>query len=90
MPYRDPDPADPTMLVGVEVPAGADNVRDMAYVFAEEFARMGMPAARILRFFSNPFYAGAHHAFLVLGEREIATIVEECVRVWGAHPEPGD
>ena len=90
MPYRDPDPDDPTMLVGVEVPAGADAVRDMAYVFAEEFARMGMPAARILRFFGNPFYAGAHHAFKVLGEPEIAAIVEECICVWGAHPQPGD
>jgi hypothetical protein len=90
MPYDTPDPTDPSMLVGVVLPAEADTLREMAYVFAEEFARLGFDAARILRVFRSPFYAGAHHVFQALGEGEAAAIVEECVRVWGAHGEPGE
>jgi len=41
MPYNDPDPSDPNVLVGVVLPADAEAMREMAYVFAEEFARMG-------------------------------------------------
>ena len=41
MPFKDPDPTDPNMLVGVLLPANAEATRDMAYVFAEEFARLG-------------------------------------------------
>jgi len=40
MPFQDPDPTDPNMLVGVVLPADAEATREMAYVFAEEFARM--------------------------------------------------
>jgi hypothetical protein len=89
MPYREPDPSDPHVLVGVEVPADATAARDMAWVFAEEFARLGMPAARIRRLFENPFYAGAHRAWQAIGEGEINAIVDECVRVWSARRPPG-
>ena len=43
MPYNEPDPTDPNMLVSVELSATADTTEEMAYVFAEEFARMGLP-----------------------------------------------
>ena len=82
MPYRDPDPTDPSVLVGVAVPADPEAMREMAWVFAEEFARMGYDAARILAVFRSPFYAGAHHAWRTLGEAEVAAIVEECVTFW--------
>jgi hypothetical protein len=85
MPHHDPDPADPMALVGVTVPAEAGAARDMAWVFAEEFARMGFDAPRILRLFASPFYAGAHQALRRLGEPEIAAIVEECVGVYRRH-----
>jgi hypothetical protein len=90
MPYGDPDPTDPSVLIGVALPAEADTVREMAYVFAEEFARVGFGAARILRLFRSPFYAGAHQAYQALGEAEVTAIVDECVAVWGPHPKPGD
>ena len=51
MPYNDADPTDPNVLVGVVLPAEAETIREMAYVYAEEFARMGFGAARILRVF---------------------------------------
>ncbi|MBI2014111.1 MAG: hypothetical protein HYS77_01000 [Candidatus Rokubacteria bacterium] len=85
MPYRDPDPTDPSVLVGVELPADAEATREMAWVVAEEFARLGFGARRILGLFRSPFYAGAHAAWRALGEAEIAAIVEECVGVWGPH-----
>jgi hypothetical protein len=90
MPFADPDPRDPTVLVGVALPAEADAARDMAWVFAEEFARMGFHAPQILRLFRSPFYAGAHDAFVRLGEIEVAAIVEECVSVFGRHARPED
>ena len=84
MPYKDPDPTDPNMLVGVMLPADAEATRDMAYVFAEEFARMGYSREQLLWLFKNPFYGGAHGAYCSLGENEILQIIDECVNVWGS------
>ena len=85
MPYREPDPSDPNVLIGIGVLADAESMRDMAWVFAEEFARMGFDPERIVRIFANPFYAGAHRAYRALGEAAVRAIVEECVGVWGRH-----
>ena len=90
MPYGEPDPTDPNVLVGVELPADAEATREMAWVFAEEFARMGFDAPRILALFRSPFYAGAHGALAALGESEITAIVAECVGVFGSHARQGD
>lgn len=84
MPYKDPDPSDPNMLVGVMLPADAEATRDMAYVFAEEFARMGYSREQLLSLFKNPFYGGAHGAYRSLGESEIMRIIDECLNVWGS------
>ena len=85
MPFADPDPSDPTVLVGVSLPAESDAARDMAWVFAEEFARLGFDGPQILRLFRSPFYAGAHQALRQLGETEVTAIVAECVNVFGRH-----
>ena len=84
MPYHDPDPTDPNMLVGVMLPADAEASRDMAYVFAEEFARMGHDRQQIIALFKNPYYGGAHGAYQQLGETEILSIIDECLAVWGS------
>jgi len=83
MPYDDPDPQDPLFLVGVELPADPASQLEMACAFAEEFARSGYGAAQILALFEEPFYAGAHRAFLDLGEETVAALVNETVAVWG-------
>jgi hypothetical protein len=83
MPYDDPDPTDPNMLVGVEIPGTAESTRDMAYVFAEEFVRIGFNKTKLLRVFQTPFYAGAHRAYLELGDAEVEKIVDECLAIWG-------
>ncbi len=83
MPYDDPDPHDPMELVGVSLPADAGSTREMACVFADEFARMGYDRERILRIFRQPHYAGAHAAWRRLGEEEILNIISESVAVWG-------
>ena len=83
MPYADPDPTDPNMLVGVEFPGTAESTRDMAYVFAEEFARMGFEKRRLMSVFKTPFYAGAHRAYLELGGAEVEKIVDECFAILG-------
>jgi hypothetical protein len=83
MPYDDPDPADPMLLVGVTLPAGENSAEDMAYVFAEEFARLGFSEQRLLSLFHEPFYAGAHQALELLGEERIRLIVQEAVGMWG-------
>ena len=83
MPYNDPDPTDPNMLVGVELPADVDTTEDMAYVFAEEFARLGFDKNKIMRLFSHPFYAGSHRAYQELGAERIEEIVDECLAIWG-------
>ncbi len=83
MPYDNPDPTDPQMLVGVALPSSEEATREMAYVFAEEFARMGLDAHAVLSLFTNPFYAGAHQIYQSLGADAVRGIVEECVSVWG-------
>ena len=90
MPYGEPDPTDPSVLVGVALPADVEATRDMVWVFAEEFARMGLDAPWILGLFRSPFYAGAHGALRVLGEPEITAIIEECVGVFSPHGRQGD
>jgi hypothetical protein len=83
MPYNDPDPTDPNVLVGVVLPADEEAMHEMAYVFAEEFARLGHDRQRILTLFKSPFYAGAHGAYRALGEEAIQVIVDECIAAWG-------
>ena len=83
MPYDEPDPDDPMLMVGVELPASATATRELVYAFAEEFASMGHGEDWILRLFGTPFYAGAHRAAAQLGEAETRAIVRECVAVWG-------
>jgi hypothetical protein len=83
MPFNDPDPTDPNILVGVMLPADAEATRDMAYVFAEEFARFGYTREQLLGLFKNPFYGGAHGAYRSLGEPETLSIIDECLKVWG-------
>jgi len=89
MPYGDPARTDPTMLVSVALPADREAVREMAWVFAEEFARMGFDARRILALFRSPFYGGAHQAWRVLGAAEVEAIVAECAAAW-RRPREGD
>jgi len=67
----------------VMLPADAEATRDMAYVFAEEFARMGYTREQLLWLFKNPFYGGAHGAYRSLGEQETLSIIDECLNVWG-------
>ncbi len=83
MPYNDPDPKDPNMLVGVVLPGNKEAMIEMAYVFAEEFARQGYDKTKLLWLFKNPFYGGAYGAYKALGDEAIHTIIDECLAVWG-------
>ena len=83
MPHKEIESDDPMELVGVVLPADEEAMREMAYVFAEEFARLGHDRRQILGLFKNPFYAGAHGAYRALGEEAIFSIIDECVSVWG-------
>jgi hypothetical protein len=83
VPYDDPEPDDPHLLVGVSLPGDEAATREMAEAFADEFAQMGFDRDRLLRLFSNPFYAGAHAARQLLGDAEITRIVVESLRAYG-------
>ncbi len=83
MPYDDPDPQDPMMLVGVELPTDRPAQVDMAYAFAEEYARLGYAENQIMSLFREPFYAGANGLYKELGEGEVEAIVRETASTWG-------
>ena len=85
MPYDNPDPTDPQMLVAVTLPGSAATTREMAETFADEFAQLGLDRDRILALYRQPFYAGAHEAWQHLGDAEIGRIVDESLRVWGRY-----
>ena len=84
MPYDEADETDPMLLVGVELPADASAALDTVRVFAEEYARMGFDEEKLMGLFQNPFYAGAHQAYLELGEEKVRAIVREHVSLWGS------
>ncbi|HJQ83434.1 MAG TPA: hypothetical protein VKA21_05115 [Candidatus Binatia bacterium] len=65
---------------GPVAPPPGEAGRLVAAAFAREFARLGYPAAHILRLFADPFYGGAHAALCRLGEPAIREIVEDAVR----------
>ena len=54
------------------LPADAEATREMAYVFAEEFARMGYNREQLLWLFQESFLGGAHGAYRALGEQAIS------------------
>lgn len=83
MPHGEPDPSDPSMLCGVSLPGSEETTREMARVFAEEFARAGLGEAQIKALFRDPFYGAAHRAFLLIGPEEIDAMVAESAAVWG-------
>ena len=83
MPYQEPDETDPLLLVGVELPAGADSSRESARVFAEEFARMGFGEEELMALFRNPFYAGPHQAWRALGEEGVRELARQAALAWG-------
>lgn len=83
MPYRDPEANDPHELVGVQLPGDERVTREMAAAFADEFAQLGLQRAQILALYRRAHYAGAHRAWQLLGEPEIARIVDESLAVYG-------
>jgi len=82
MPYGDPDPSDPTMLVGVPAPGGPDAMATMARVFADEFARLGHDEGEIFALFEDPHYAGPHAALQALGVPLVLTVIQDAVARW--------
>jgi len=83
VPYDSPDPSDPMKLVGIELPGTIEDERERAWVFCEEYARMGFSSERIWRLFRNPTYAGSHRALRILGETEVLAMIRETCAVWG-------
>jgi hypothetical protein len=95
MPFDDPEPSDPSMLVGVAVPGGEAATREMVAAFADEFAQVGLGRDQILKLFRNPFYGAAHAALKLLGEDEVGRIVDESSGFWSryrvvVHDRAGD
>jgi len=85
MPYDEPGPSDPQMLVGVSLPGSEAATRRMAETFADEFARLGLGRERILALYRAPAYAAAHAAWQQLGGSAIERIVDESLAVWGRY-----
>ncbi len=82
MPYDNPEPDDPNMLVRITLPGSEAATREMAEAFASEFAQLGFDRNAVLTLFRDPFYAAAHTAWRLLGEQEIVRIADESVEFW--------
>jgi len=66
-------------IVAVTLPGDPGSVETMVAVYAEEYARMGWPKARILATFRSPWYASAYGAWRALGEDRVRELVDEAV-----------
>ncbi|MCC7430045.1 hypothetical protein IT568_04290 [bacterium] len=82
MPYGEPDFDDPNEIIGVELDGNPETTEEMAYVFAEEFTRLGFSKEKLMFIFKLPFYASAYKAYNELGEEKISTIIDECSAIW--------
>jgi hypothetical protein len=82
MPYHEPDPTDPSMLVGVGMECTEEQLREMAGSFASEMAQSGHDPTAIVGLFEDPFYAGPNLAWRTLGGDEVRRIVDESVEFW--------
>jgi hypothetical protein len=83
MPYNEPDPSDPNVLVGVSLPGDEETTREMAAAFVEEFALLGFDEERLMSLFRRSHYEGAHRAYLLLGEEDIRGMVAEATKFFG-------
>jgi hypothetical protein len=82
MPLLEPDDTDPMLLAGVVLPDAPGATEEMVRVYAEEFRRLGWDRGRILATFRMPYYASAHGAWRLLGEKAIAALVDEALEPW--------
>ncbi|HXH07625.1 MAG TPA: hypothetical protein VNI83_13670 [Vicinamibacterales bacterium] len=82
MPYRDPDPDDPHVLIGVPLTGTTDDLRTMATVLAEEFVQLSYGRDEILGLFSNPLYRVPHNLYRTLGREAVVAIVDEVASAW--------
>lgn len=83
MPYGEADDEDPMELVGVEMDATEESVKDMIACYAEEYARMGFCSEQILEIFQNPAYPPAYGAMQQIGERFVRERIAEAVFIYG-------
>ncbi len=90
MPIKTPEMDDPMTLTGVCVPGGVGAAEDMAYTFAEEFARLGHTEEQLMEIFRSRSYRAPHDAYRILGEDMIHGIVCECAEVWGGFRSSDD
>lgn len=88
MPYNDPDPEDPNVLVGMELQSDEDTDEEMAHIFVQEFKRIGFDSEQIFRLFRNPFYFGANKAYEKLGKEKIRQIIAEYEAIWNCKSRP--
>jgi len=73
-------PDDPLQLSAVEVPG---DVELMFRLLVEEYARMGHDTDAIMRLARNPFYTGFHRFFVVCGEDELRSRIQNVLRRCG-------
>lgn len=83
MPYLEPDETDPLFGVGVATPGTIEDVVEMAYALAEEYASTGGTREELLELFRSAEHVIPHHAYEVLGEERIRVIADECVSLFG-------
>ena len=88
MPYNKPDPTDPNVLVGVVLPGGEEATREMVYVFAEEYVRMGYSPEFIMGLCRNPFYRGLHAIWQKRGEEHVQALINGVLRQWRPRSAP--
>ena len=67
------------------LPADAEATRDMAYVFAEEFARMGYDREQIALAVQESLLRRRPRRVSSAGRDEILAIIDECLNVWGSN-----
>jgi hypothetical protein len=82
MPYDDPEADDPMELVAQSVPAGADDVDQMASAIADEYARVGFDREGLLALFREPRFVLTHAVHQRRGDAWCVELVDRTLARW--------
>lgn len=73
---KDFEEDDPMEIIGMDMGADEATMLEMAYVFADEYMRMGYPDNAVLNLFRDPFYRAPHSVFRAKGEDFVKELVQ--------------
>jgi hypothetical protein len=82
LPEKEVEQDDPLEFVGMGIPAGPNADEDLARAVVEEYLLFGYDRDRLVRLFSDPYYAGTHRVWREKGQAFVERVIDDVLREW--------